>query len=654
MMTFACGTHLFTYPPHACKRKPLRHLTCYKAYHSWHHTWQKSEQHTACSKRIPQAASSGRVCASATRDGAIPGIWDPDDYMQSYDSDDYDNATYFQLRRCRAAALQKSPKLLFETGADRREKTEKQKRKKELQAQISEMHPALTLLLLMWRSFWFRFLTLWRKVRATPLETCRAVVVTSQAAKDVVQEMFIDSVDRARHAVEEARAVAERSRAKAELMEDRPCPDDVWGRVHWWWERPQLKRMRTTVSMAQWSVKLPALLALVATQVGLLASQVSLPMLAPLLLGTGMLFRSIKSNASFLFPRIGLVVVLMWVLWFANSVVQSTVHYLQRQGALDHRVSAAVITGSELFTMLGAGVIVLSALGVNVSGLLLPAGVCLAIAAKDLAHNFLAGFFLFAVQPFRLGDRIAVRSMASGESAASSPGPTGGWYEGSCEQVDLRYTIIKNGRQRLYMPNSKFLTSEFMVLDAKTKDKRGRRPGSGGRRSHQAERPTQQQQQPQADMTRPLGPGMAHSMWGEELQRQRIMSASRRPIPSSNSEEDSVKFPHDQQASASGPPGNQASNDNGHQPPKRSNGDAASQSPQQNGAQRQEPPRQYLPPYRGIPGYYTYQGAQYDPAVQDQYLYQYNYNGLHPFWRNAYRHEDDDGDDEQWDESRSE
>lgn len=49
---------------------------------------------------------------------------------------------------------------------------------------------------------------------------------------------------------------------------------DFWGKVQWWWERPPLKRMRTTVSMAQWSVKLPALLALVATQVGLLASQV--------------------------------------------------------------------------------------------------------------------------------------------------------------------------------------------------------------------------------------------------------------------------------------------------------------------------------------------------------------------------------------------
>ena len=88
--------------------------------------------------------------------------------------------------------------------------------------------------------------------------------------------------------------------------------------------------------------------------------QVSLPMLAPLLLGTGMLFRSIKANASLLFPRIGLVVVLLYVLWFANSVVQNTVVYLRRQGAIDHRICGAVITASELSAMLGAAVIVLS------------------------------------------------------------------------------------------------------------------------------------------------------------------------------------------------------------------------------------------------------------------------------------------------------
>lgn len=59
--------------------------------------------------------------------------------------------------------------------------------------------------------------------------------------------------------------------------------------------------------------------------------QVSLPMLAPLLLGTGMLLRTIKSNASYIFPRAGLIVVMTWGLWFTNRVVQNTVVYLRRQ-----------------------------------------------------------------------------------------------------------------------------------------------------------------------------------------------------------------------------------------------------------------------------------------------------------------------------------
>ena len=59
--------------------------------------------------------------------------------------------------------------------------------------------------------------------------------------------------------------------------------------------------------------------------------QVSLPMLAPLLLGTGMMLRSIRSNASIIFPRICVLVVLLYVLWFANSVLQNTVVNLRRQ-----------------------------------------------------------------------------------------------------------------------------------------------------------------------------------------------------------------------------------------------------------------------------------------------------------------------------------
>jgi len=40
----------------------------------------------------------------------------------------------------------------------------------------------------------------------------------------------------------------------------------AWARAVWLWDRPKLKRLRLTISMAQWTVRLPALLALVASQ----------------------------------------------------------------------------------------------------------------------------------------------------------------------------------------------------------------------------------------------------------------------------------------------------------------------------------------------------------------------------------------------------
>lgn len=43
-----------------------------------------------------------------------------------------------------------------------------------------------------------------------------------------------------------------------------------------------------------------------------------------------------------------------------------------------------------------------------------------------------AGFFLFAVQPFKLGDRVAV------SYSTPSAGNRTAWFEGVCEKVDLR------------------------------------------------------------------------------------------------------------------------------------------------------------------------------------------------------------------------
>lgn len=54
-------------------------------------------------------------------------------------------------------------------------------------------------------------------------------------------------------------------------------------------------------------------------------------MLAPLLIGTGILLNTVQANASFIFPRVGLLVILTWGLWFGNRVVANSVLYLRRQ-----------------------------------------------------------------------------------------------------------------------------------------------------------------------------------------------------------------------------------------------------------------------------------------------------------------------------------
>jgi len=48
----------------------------------------------------------------------------------------------------------------------------------------------------------------------------------------------------------------------------------LWNRIKWLWDRPTFQRLRFTISMANLSVRLPAIIALVGTQIGLLATQV--------------------------------------------------------------------------------------------------------------------------------------------------------------------------------------------------------------------------------------------------------------------------------------------------------------------------------------------------------------------------------------------
>lgn len=78
-----------------------------------------------------------------------------------------------------------------------------------------------------------------------------------------------------------------------------------------------------------------------------------------------------------------------------------------------------------------------------------------------------AGFYLVLVQPFRLGDKVAVTCNlpnsggaavdssdsryrdvlgqfgSSGSASSAVMSHAQGWFEGVCEKVDLRYTVLR-------------------------------------------------------------------------------------------------------------------------------------------------------------------------------------------------------------------
>ena len=50
----------------------------------------------------------------------------------------------------------------------------------------------------------------------------------------------------------------------------------LWGQLMWLWNRPTIQRLRFMFSMANLSVRLPAVMAIIGTQIGLLSTQVPL------------------------------------------------------------------------------------------------------------------------------------------------------------------------------------------------------------------------------------------------------------------------------------------------------------------------------------------------------------------------------------------
>lgn len=75
-------------------------------------------------------------------------------------------------------------------------------------------------------------------------------------------------------------------------------------------------------------------------------------------------------------------------------------------------------------------------------------GVILGIAAQQSLANVFSGIILLAARPFRVGDRIGIRS-----------GALSGLIEGTVTEISLTYVLLETGAGPVHVPNSQVLAA---------------------------------------------------------------------------------------------------------------------------------------------------------------------------------------------------
>jgi small-conductance mechanosensitive channel len=91
----------------------------------------------------------------------------------------------------------------------------------------------------------------------------------------------------------------------------------------------------------------------------------------------------------------------------------------------------------------------LGTVGINVSAIVASLGLtgfAVGFALKDSISNLLSGVLILIYRPFRVGQWISVKS-----------------FEGFVMSIDLRYTSLEQGDEKILVPNSLLFTNPISI-----------------------------------------------------------------------------------------------------------------------------------------------------------------------------------------------
>ncbi len=152
-------------------------------------------------------------------------------------------------------------------------------------------------------------------------------------------------------------------------------------------------------------------------------------------------------------PRVLAALAILLVFWLLSITLGKVIGRLAQVKSVDQAL-VDLLGRIARVGLLAIGVITAcGTLGIDVTALVTGLGLtgfALGFALKDIISNALSGILILIYKPFRRGDRISL---------------TG--FEGVVTEINLRYTILDGGTQRIFIPNSNLFSNPLVVLTEK-------------------------------------------------------------------------------------------------------------------------------------------------------------------------------------------
>ncbi len=163
-------------------------------------------------------------------------------------------------------------------------------------------------------------------------------------------------------------------------------------------------------------------------------------------------WQAITSAFLLFLPRLAATAVVVVVAWGCGDAAARLIlrlGYLRKVETSLVNLFAQAARGGILAI---GGIIALGTLGIDVSALVAGlglAGLAIGLALKEIISNVFAGIRVIFYKPFKENDHIAVTT-----------------FEGRVSEINLRYTTLEAGQQRIFVPNAMVISNAVVVNKA--------------------------------------------------------------------------------------------------------------------------------------------------------------------------------------------